>query len=220
MSERSEMSTGEEVSTGKRSYSNSLRKQQSDLTRELILRALNELVAENRILTLTVEDVAEKAGVSHRSVYRHFPTKEALFEALYKSNEEIMDPFKALGPPASIDEIPALAVKVFANFDEHSVVARSLNIASIVSGVQPPTREERDALIKNLLVDVTSNLDKTEARRAFAVIRYMLGALAWHTLRDRFKLDGADAGKAVSWALAVLIKDLRDRNTEAERASK
>ncbi|MEU6115265.1 TetR family transcriptional regulator [Streptomyces sp. NPDC047117] len=52
------------------------------LTRERILQATEEVLRRHGQAKATVVDVARALGVSHGSVYRHFPTKAALREAV------------------------------------------------------------------------------------------------------------------------------------------
>lgn len=49
--------------------------------RDCILRAADELFAEEG-LSVPVDEIARCAGVGAGTLYRHFPTKEALFEAV------------------------------------------------------------------------------------------------------------------------------------------
>jgi len=59
--------------------------EQRDLARERILRAARGALAERGLAT-TVDEVAEAAGVSRRTVFRHFDTRENLFaQALRES---------------------------------------------------------------------------------------------------------------------------------------
>jgi AcrR family transcriptional regulator len=51
-------------------------------TRERILDAARELVLERHPAALTVAQIAATAGMSQRTVYRYFPTKEELFAAV------------------------------------------------------------------------------------------------------------------------------------------
>ena len=53
--------------------------------RELILRAADEVFAEEG-LAVPVDEIARRAGVGAGTLYRHFPTKEALFEAVLISH--------------------------------------------------------------------------------------------------------------------------------------
>lgn len=54
--------------------------EQRDLARSRILRAAMAVLAE-RGLAATVDDVAEAAGVSRRTVFRHYATRDGLFAA-------------------------------------------------------------------------------------------------------------------------------------------
>jgi len=176
---------------------------------------LNELIVEKPMLTFTIEEVADKAGVSHRSVYRHFPTRKALFEALYDADVDLVDPFKVNSFPKSVDEIPHLPSKIFAIFDKHPSVTRAFNIASMTLRIEPTTRKESNKILRQLLANVTSNLDTQEAAGSLAVIRFLLSSLAWDVLQERFGLDSPESAKAVGWALDVLVKDLKKRNARA-----
>src|SRR4030095_3779844 len=59
-----------------------LRDLHADLTRDLIFEALMRLVSEEGVHDFSIQRVANLAGVSHRTVYRYFPTREALLEGL------------------------------------------------------------------------------------------------------------------------------------------
>ena len=58
------------------------------LTREQILAAAKEALRRYGPAKTTVVDVAQSLGVSHGSVYRHFPTKAALRAAVVRSGLE------------------------------------------------------------------------------------------------------------------------------------
>jgi AcrR family transcriptional regulator len=62
----------------------SLADEQRELVRARILRAAGSVLAA-RGLAATVDDVAEAAGVSRRTVFRHFMTRDALFVAVIRA---------------------------------------------------------------------------------------------------------------------------------------
>jgi AcrR family transcriptional regulator len=65
----------------RRPYRMMKRAEARDETRERILRATMALHDERGVATTSIPDVAERAGVGAATVYRNFPTVEALIEA-------------------------------------------------------------------------------------------------------------------------------------------
>src|ERR1041384_3978284 len=57
--------------------------------REKVLRAARELFAEQGF-DVPLDEIAAKAGVGPGTVYRHFPTKQALFQAVTEARVSAM----------------------------------------------------------------------------------------------------------------------------------
>src|SRR3954453_9419387 len=75
----------------------SLHDEHAAATRTRILDAVVDLIVHEHPATLSMPAVASRAGVSLRTVYRYFPTKEALIDAIgdVGSPEETMRNFPA-----------------------------------------------------------------------------------------------------------------------------
>src|SRR4051812_39160040 len=58
-----------------------LRERQRETTREQIIQAVHEVLVDEHPATLSMPQVAARAGTSLRTLYRYFPTKEALLDA-------------------------------------------------------------------------------------------------------------------------------------------
>ncbi len=68
----------------RRSYRSPLRDEQAQATRERVLDALYALMAEaGEAGDITTEAIATRAGVQRRTLFRHFPTRDALFAAFW-----------------------------------------------------------------------------------------------------------------------------------------
>jgi AcrR family transcriptional regulator len=65
-------------------YAPSLIDQQREVAQARILRAAGTALAA-RGLAATVDDVAEAAGISRRTIFRHFATRDALFVAVIRA---------------------------------------------------------------------------------------------------------------------------------------
>jgi AcrR family transcriptional regulator len=206
------MKTGTRAAANGRSYTSPLRERQSEQTREAILEAIAAELAENGLQELHIPAVARRAGVSIRTVYRYFPTRDALLDAA----EEWID--RSIGSAdfsRPIDEFPSMTEDVFRQFDANETMMLAHWATSLGRDVRERGRKRRQQAYREALRDITSNLSRTEARAAHAVISYLLSSRAWKTLREEFGMSGAESGKAVAWALRALIADLKERNQTA-----
>ncbi len=68
----------------------SLRDAHKDLTRERILDAAIECLNDEELDQLTMEGVAAKAGVTKRTIYRHFATREELLKASWPVMQKLV----------------------------------------------------------------------------------------------------------------------------------
>src|SRR6476469_502052 len=81
----------------------------SEPTRLRLLEAASVLVAEDSLANLSIENIADKAGVSRRTFFQHFPSKDHLLAAVVDySRPTYLDRYKtwsnACGPGAAIDQ--------------------------------------------------------------------------------------------------------------------
>lgn len=198
----------------RRKYSSPLRERQKASTRDLVMRGLAKLIAEGKILTFTVQEVADQAGVSYAAVYRHFPTREALLEELNDWAEEV-GRAKVPPDPRTIDDIPPWVDGIIPVFEENPAAVQAMVMASAVLDLRPQSRARRDRMIEKLVRDAAPRLSEEDRRHAYAVIRLLASAQTWAALRRRFSLDGNGAARAVTWALRTLIEDVRTRNVQS-----
>jgi len=192
-----------------------IRERQRAVTRDAIRDAAIGVASETGFAAMTMDKVAERAGVSPSTVYRYFADRDALLAAIMAwTNEQLR-----IARPSGADQIAEIQEQLMADLDAN----RALNRAMVISRVGQQTawtgRRERLDLWRELLEEVTDHLDPEEARFGKAVIVYLTGGLAWLTMSDESGLDGAQAGRAASWAIRTLIADLRARNDEAKRTS-
>src|SRR5438105_965705 len=80
----------------------SVRDEQKEATRARIIRAVSDLVATDHPAAISVPAVAERAGVGIATVYRYFPTKEALLDAaasgVVSAGSRLPSSFAEVGP--------------------------------------------------------------------------------------------------------------------------
>lgn len=139
-------------------------------TRERVLTAAVELVGRDGLARLSMDELAESAGVSRASLYRLFPGKPALFRELirvYSPLEAVVAVLERLHDRPPSEVMPEIA----------RTVARTL--------------EGRLGIIRTLLFEVLAiSPDTAEARNyAFTrgvttVLQYVVGQMAEGRLRQ------------------------------------
>ena len=99
------MSESPKRSTSK-PYTSTLRDRQVAQTREFILDAVTTLLGDRRADEVTTRDIAAAAGVSERTVYRHFPDRDALLEGLSQRLPHLDGVKPSFGVGASMTSLP------------------------------------------------------------------------------------------------------------------
>jgi AcrR family transcriptional regulator len=186
-----------------------LREEHANVTRQRILAAVAELLERGGPEELTVPDVAEASGVSLRTVYRYYPTRDELLEAAGRwiGAELLHSPY-----PQTLDEVATVIADGCRRFDDHPGLVRSLALSELGRDVRATRRGERLAAIEQALRAEVGGLPEDELRRAQAILGYLHNMLAYTTLREEGGLNGEQAGEAVAWAIGTLVEDLRRRH--------
>ena len=201
-----------------------IRERQRAVTRDAIRDAAIEVASGTGFAAMTIEKVAQRAGVSPSTVYRYFTDRDELLTALVAWLYERQIQQNSIHTVSSSDELAEYQEQFMADLDSIDGPFRGLFRALVVSRVGQPTawsgRQQRLDYWRSLLDEVTGHLDPDEARVAKAAVVYLTGGLPWLTMADESGLDGAEAGRAVGWAIRTLIADLRTRNEKQKAAAK
>ncbi|WP_007510228.1 MULTISPECIES: TetR family transcriptional regulator [Pseudofrankia] len=187
--------------------SGSLSEARSALVRDRVLDAVAEILAAGEELTFA--KVAKAAAVPERTVYRHFPSRQALLTEIFAwANRRITFD----GPlPADGREAAALVRHVFAGFDDIAPVVRELLMAPEGLPARLSDNDRRRATARAVVDREAPGLDEVSARRVASIVQVLTAAATWQTLRDYWDLDGAEAGEAAALALELLLEGARAR---------
>ena len=180
----------------------SWRQQQSANTRDHIVAAAKNLLLDAPTEPFSHERVAQAAGVGARTVYRHFPTRADLMQALW---EKVRDETRTRFPNTE-DEVVAFARTQFNEFNEREALVRASNAFPAAGELRARGSLEGRPAFRRSLAAITKNLSEWEQRRLVAVCLAIYSAPFWLLLRDRGELSGAEPGDAAAWALATLLR--------------
>jgi AcrR family transcriptional regulator len=192
----------------------SLREQQAETARKRILAAVAEMLERDSVEELTVPQVAEAAGVSLRTVYRYYKSRDALLEA---AGRFIGAELLGQGYPESLDDVADSFEPACSDFDRHPGLVRALALSRLGRETRGYRRRGRVRAIRAVLVDEVGELPEPELRQAGAVLAYLHNMLAYTTLREESDLSGEEIGQALGWAIRTLVADLRKRQRRARR---
>ncbi len=183
-----------------------LRDQQAELTRELIVRAFQELLQNDHPDAITYPQVAEAAGVSLRTVYRYFPTRADLLQIAAAWFTELTGEVP-WDDPRTVRDLAGVLPHIGRLFDEHTNVFRALSEIEL-------ERPRRDA-VAAAIADVSANLPPNEVRAAEAMLSYIRSGRAWLVLHEQYGLAGDEIVATLDWAAGSLLADVRRRNDAA-----
>lgn len=198
-------------------YESPLRAEQMEQTRLRILEATANVLGDEEVDEVTVPLVAVRARVSVRTVYRHFPTKEALFDAFGEWAEEHLR-VVVLSYPETLEAVREMAPALYRTYDERAPLIRAL-LSKRGQEIRARTRRRRLATFEKAMREVTDGLGRAERRRVLAVIYLLVSAPAWQAMREQWELEGEEAGKAAAWAVRVLTDELRRNPASLEEGN-
>jgi len=173
-----------------------------ELTRTRILDAALAELGAGAGDGLTILSVALRAGVTERTVYRHFPTRDDLLAAVWPRMQARVG---STGFPSSADDLVAMPAALFARFDREAALVEASVYAKGGREVRMKANDARKAAFIASVKQAFPDLDGPELYRRAAVAQLLNSAYAWSVLRDFWGLDGAEAGRAVSDTLARLL---------------
>lgn len=120
-------------------------------TRAALIRATTELVAEAGYHGATTKAIAERAGVSEGTIYRHYPDKKALFAAAVMAGQrDVTDWMEALPARAGSAPVVDLLFETFTQLSRLREAVLPLEEASprVMRPDQDLTREELVASLR------------------------------------------------------------------------
>ena len=185
----------------RRAYDSPLRQEQAEATRARIIAAAIETLAEGG-RDLTIPGVARGAGVAVRTVYVHFPTKDALLEGVY----EELDQRIGQGPPLTAATIRERVRGFYPAMEANDRLVRAY--VAIGGDVRDRASRRRRERIEALVRELSPSLAPDDVVRAGALCHALVSSRTWSVFHDIWDLDGDEAGRTATWALQLVLDAL------------
>jgi AcrR family transcriptional regulator len=187
-----------------RAYRARSRPPRAEGTRERILAAVRDLLAEGGFHESTVEQVAERAGISRATLYQHFRSRVELVDAVcdtFAVNPalvELRQTVELPDPAAALAETLVEAVRFWAS--EDAILAELYGVVAIDPAARDLVARQR-ADRRGEMQRLAGNLRAAGALRAGMSEQRALGLLMVLTSDETFRelrLDGRDEDAIVA----------------------
>ncbi len=189
-----------ELSTSRRSYHSPARQKAAAATRDRIIDAGTQLVREFTTWDwdeLTFRAVSERAEVSERTVYRHFPTERHLHDAIMGRLE---DQAGIAYEHVELDNFAEVTARLFASLGRFAI-KDSIGAPHGAAFVGAEAKRH-DALDRAV---VAPQLSDAQRRALAGLLDVLWSPPTYERLVGSWNLDKSEAVEAVQWLIAKVI---------------
>jgi AcrR family transcriptional regulator len=185
-----------------------VRTRQLAATRQRIARAVADIVVSEGAASLSFPSVADRAGVSLRTVYRHFPNKDALVTAaLEAGSERTLSAFPS--GDRSIGRLRELIRELWAELEENRdlvLVQQTTPAGRALRGERLRRRREE---LRASLPDEVPALDDDAYDRLAALCTVLFSSHLLFDLTDELGVERDTAAGLAAYALEAACERAR-----------
>jgi AcrR family transcriptional regulator len=192
--------SGEPTPTRRR-YDGRTRREQAAGTRERIVRSAADLLHGGSVRDwrgLTVRAVADRAGVSERTVYRHFGNERGLRDAVMHHLEEQagiqLDTMR-------LEDVAQVTARIFEHVSTYPLESRPPLDPTLVDA----NERQREALLAAVAGE-TEAWSEADRRIAAAALDVLWSVATYERLVADWRLDRDAAVRAVTWVIALVAE--------------
>ncbi|MGD9922560.1 MAG: TetR/AcrR family transcriptional regulator [Pseudorhodoplanes sp.] len=192
----------------KRGYLDSGRIDQKRRTRNILIKAAADLIAQGR--DVSISDIVNITKIGRTTVYRYFPTLDVLIAnaALWKvagpDQSEIDTRVAQASSPA--ERIDAMVVENDRLTNRHSREFRAMLRVSLDNGAKGQQRARvRYFAFQRALADLEKVADKATVEKLICALTLTVGIEAQIVLKEICLLNDAEAREVKRWVAKVLL---------------
>jgi AcrR family transcriptional regulator len=180
----------------------------TEATQKLILASAIELLERASVSELTVRAVAKHAGMSERTVFRYFASRDAFLDAVAA---EVVRNLQTPAPPAEIAGLPEYPRLLYARFEEKIDLVRSALHTEVFKRIHDTVARERWQAVRALIDARAGHRSARDRKIAAANILYYLAASTWHYYRFHFGFTLAESVESARTAIRLTVGNIMRR---------
>lgn len=186
-----------------------LRRRRSEVSKEAIRDAALKLLADGHPSAMSIPAVAEAAGVSVRTVYRHFPTKQALIDDVAAIQVNRVDALMA--DRGSLLENPGeFLLLLWNDFERDRDAVLAQHTSSVGRNIRSHRMKQYRQAVTEILAAHFPDTSVPDRQDLTDLIFMMMSSAAFLDLNMRLGRSGTDAARLVWWAVRVLVQRFAD----------
>ena len=179
-------------------------------TKDALLDAALAAFAD-RGIGFTMQDIADRAGVTHRTVYRYFSSRDELFEALAVRSD--LDEARTLTLPGTVAALREFVPGLFGYFEEHADRTHALALNTLTTGNSTAESARRMDRLAPWIRGTHPHIAESDVAAIAALLRSTIGGVGWHVLTTVNRLSPAEAivaGQRLIEAVLPLLERLEE----------
>jgi len=180
----------------------------TDATHKLILASAVDLLEKTSLGEVTVRAVARHAGMSERTVFRYFASRDDFLAAVAAEVARVLG---ALTPPSTIEALAAYPRVLYPRYEEKAALTKAALHTDLFERMREGVGVERWRAVQSLLDAHAPHRTARDRRLAAANIRYYLAATTWHYFRFYFGFSLQETIDAAETAVGLVIEDIARR---------
>lgn len=185
-----------------------LAERRSSFTERVILDSAIEILEASSFRELTAREVAARANISERTVFRYFATREELLDAVAG---EVQHRLSTPPDPKSADDLLSFPGMLYPALDAHAALTRASLHTEISDRIRANVARNRWVAVREIVDAYAPRRPERERRIASANIRFVMSATAWQFYRFRLRLDPEEAVACGRAAIEQALGALRKR---------
>jgi len=199
--------SADDESRPRRRYDSAVRRQRAAQTRDRIATVGAALVRSQRAWDwgpLTFRAVAERAGVSESTVYRHFASERELHDAVMR---KLQDEAGVTYEGVALDEVAGVAARIFAALSSFAVTTWTpvTDDPTLVTVDQARGKALRDAVAA-----AAPHWSPRQRDVAAGVLDVLWSPISFERLNIQWQMNPHQATEAIRWAIELVVRSVND----------
>lgn len=175
-------------------------------TRQSLLEAALELFEEKFLDAITLDDVAERAGVSVQTLIRHFGSRDALFERV---TVQVRDQIESQRGSAPVGDVPAAVRTLVDHYEDWGdrVTLRLLAQEGrdpLIADMTATGRALHRDWVERVFAPLLERRPGAERKRLLAQLVAVCDVYFWKVLRKDMGLGRREAERAILDAITAI----------------